>query len=54
MAAAAKVGIVAMQGSSRWDTKVARCWRERRTFIWRRLKVKSPIIRIPTRYQRLP
>ena len=42
-AAAAMVGsIVAILGSSRWDTKVARCWRHWRTF-WKRLKVKSPI-----------
>ena len=37
MVAAAMFGIVAILGSSRWYTKVARFWRQRRTFIWRRL-----------------
>ena len=35
--------IVAILDSSRCDTRVARCWRQRRTFNWTRLKGKSPI-----------
>ena len=44
MAAAAIVMVIV--AGSRWVTKLTRCWRERRTIIWRRLKVESPIIRI--------